>query len=138
MGLNVADAVSQIETSIREAGTPKRAESEKRYLKSDLTFLGATVWQTRAAVKVFARANPIDYDTLVALVTALWDADIFERRMAAVMLLDLHPKLLNADDLPLIEQLIRESLTWALVDFLAGDIAGGIRVADESVEATLD
>ncbi len=138
MGLNVADAVSQIESSIREAGTRERAKSEKRYLKSDLTFLGATVWQTRAVVKAFARQNSLDHDSLVALVTALWDAEIFERRMAAVMLLDLHPKLLYAADLPLIERLIRESLTWALVDFLAGDVVSGILVADESVEATLD
>ena len=58
--------------------------------------------------------------------------------MAAVMLLDLHPKLLDAADLPLVERLIRESLTWALVDFLAGDIVSGIRAQDASVEPILD
>jgi 3-methyladenine DNA glycosylase AlkD len=138
VALDFAAAIAELETGLREAGTPERAESEKRYLKSDLTFLGATVWQTRAVVKAFARANTLDHDTLVALASALWDAPIFERRMAAVMLLDLHPELLSADDLPLIERLIRESLTWALVDFLAGDIVGGVRVTDPSVEPILD
>ena len=41
-------------------GPPERAESEKRYLKSDLTFLGATVWQIRAAV---TRADAADSTT---------------------------------------------------------------------------
>ena len=40
--------------------------------------------------------------------------------------------------LPLVERLIRESLTWALVDGLAADVAGGVRAADPTVEPTLD
>jgi 3-methyladenine DNA glycosylase AlkD len=46
--------------------------------------------------------------------------------MASVVLLDLHPRLLSPADLPLIERLLRESLTWALVDALATDVVGGI------------
>ena len=135
---NVSAAVGELESSIREVGTPERAESEKRYLKSDLTFLGATVWQTRAVVKGFAKSNALDHGTLIALVTALWDAPIFERRMAAVQLLDLHPRLVGVADVPLVERLIRESKTWALVDYLAGDIVSGLRFEDPSVEPILD
>jgi 3-methyladenine DNA glycosylase AlkD len=46
--------------------------------------------------------------------------------MASVVLLELHPSLLGPADLPLIERLLRESLTWALVDALATDVVGGI------------
>ena len=57
--------------------------------------------------------------------------------MAAVMLLDLHPKLVSAADLAVLERLIRESRTWALVDALAGDVVGTIRAAHPSVGSVL-
>jgi hypothetical protein len=34
--------VARIEQRLRAVATPERAEHEKRYLKSDLAFLGAT------------------------------------------------------------------------------------------------
>ena len=136
--VHLPTAEAEIETAIRATGTPERAIQEKRYLKSDLTFLGATVWQTRAVVKAFAKGHPLDRNTLVGLVETLWDAPIFELRMAAVQLLELHPKLLGAADLPLLERLVRQSRTWALVDGLAGNVVGGIRLADPSVKPVLD
>jgi 3-methyladenine DNA glycosylase AlkD len=138
MPFNATTAADGLEAAIRAMGTPARAESEKKYLKSELTFLGATVWQTRDAVKAYIKETTLDHASLEALVTTLWGTPIFERKMAAVMLLDLHPTLLDAADLPLLEQLLRESLTWALVDALAGDAVGRIRLADPSVEPTLD
>jgi 3-methyladenine DNA glycosylase AlkD len=136
--IRVPEAVAELEAAIRDVGTPDRATSEQRYLKSDLTFLGATVGQTRDAVKAIGKANVLDHDDLVALVTALWDAPVFERKMAAVQLLELHPRLLGSSDLPLVENLLRASRTWALVDALAGDVVGGIRAADPSVRPILD
>ena len=112
-------------------GTPGRAVQEKRYLKSDLTFLGATVWQIRAEVKAAARTAPeLDHDRLLAWAEALWSRPVFERRMAATILLELRTDLLTVDDLPLIERLLRESHTWALVDGLAADVVGALLAAD--------
>ncbi len=127
-----------LELAIGSRGTPERAASEKAYLKSDLAFLGTTLGETRSAVKTFVKENTLDHEDLVSLVVALWDVPVFERRMAAVMLLDLHPKLLAAGDLPLLERLIRQSLTWALVDALAGDVVSAVRAADPSVESVMD
>ena len=138
VAIDTAAAAAEIESALRAVGTPERAEGEKAYLKSDLTFFGTTVWQIRAAVKDATRGKALDHDQLVELVEVLWSEPIHERRMAAVMLLDLHPKLLSAADLPLVERLIRESLTWAYVDALAGDVVGTILRADPQVEATLD
>jgi len=45
-----------------------------------------------------------------------------------VALLELHAELLRTRDLPLIERLLRESRTWALVDGLAAHVVGGILV----------
>jgi 3-methyladenine DNA glycosylase AlkD len=138
VALDVPAAVAELEAGFRAVATPERAAREKRYLKSDLTFIGATVWQTRDVVKPFAKSRSFEHDDLVALVEALWAAPIFERRMAATMLLELHPKVLGSADLPLVERLIRESLTWALVDALATDVVAGIRKADPLVEPVLD
>jgi 3-methyladenine DNA glycosylase AlkD len=121
---------------LRAAGNPDRAAQEKAYLKSDLEFFGESVWEIRRVVQAFVRgAKPLTHEDLIALVEALWAESVFERRMAAVVLLELHPKLLGAADLPLIERLLRESLTWALVDALATDVIGGI-LARSPVEVT--
>ncbi len=124
----------------RRSARLERAIQEKRYLKSDLTFLGATVWQIRAEVKAAGRAGPdLDHDRLLALVDALWSRPVFERRMAATVLLELRTDLLTADDLPLVERLLRESHTWALVDGLAVDVVGAVLAADpDRTAAVLD
>jgi 3-methyladenine DNA glycosylase AlkD len=125
---------------LRAVGTPARATQEKRYLKSELEFLGASVWEIRRVVQAFLRGrSPLTHDQLVALVEALWAQPVHERRMAAVALLELQPQLLGPGDLPLLERLVRESLTWALVDGLAGDVVGGILTGSpEAVTPVLD
>jgi 3-methyladenine DNA glycosylase AlkD len=124
---------SGIEASLREIGTAERAVREQRYLKSSLGFLGATVWQIRAVVnRYLAETDALDHDALISLVEALWAAPVHERRMAAVAVLEERGAQLGAADLPVVERLIRESLTWALVDGLAADVVGGILVRDEA------
>lgn len=123
---------ARLEARLREIGTPERAAGEKAYLKSDLDFLGVTVWQIRAEVKAtVAEIGELDHDQLVALVEALWSEPVFDRRMAATVLLEMRSGLLSVGDLPLLERLLRDSHTWALVDGLAGDVAGSMLAADE-------
>lgn len=124
-------AAEEIEARLRAVATPERAAQEKRYLKSELDFLGATMPHVRAVVKEVAREHrDLSHDELVALVLALWTKPLHERRMAAVLLLARFHALLGRGDLPLIERLVRESRTWALVDFLATDVAGGLVARD--------
>jgi tetratricopeptide (TPR) repeat protein len=79
----------RIERELREVGTSQRAEGEKRYLKSNLEHLGATLGQTRRAVRDFRAEHPdLSHDELVALVEALWAKPVHERRAAAALLLD--------------------------------------------------
>lgn len=119
-------------------GTPERALQEKRYLKSELDFLGATVWQIRAAVKAAdGEIGDLDHDRLLALADALWSKPVHERRMAAVVVLARRSALLGVDDLPTIERLLRESRTWALVDALAVDVVGAIVAGDEPGATTV-
>lgn len=61
------DAVAdQVEAQIRALGTPERAEGEKRYLKSDLDFLGASVSEIRRTVMALAAdVGTLDHEGLV-------------------------------------------------------------------------
>jgi len=122
----VTHLVSGLDAALRAAGTPERASQEKRYLKSDLQFLGASVWEIRRAVKGVIDREALDHDGLVALVSELWREPVHERRMAAVAALELRENELGIADLALVEALLRDSRTWALVDGLAGDVAGSI------------
>jgi 3-methyladenine DNA glycosylase AlkD len=125
--VDASELADLLTDELRAVGSPERAAQEKAYLKSDLEFLGGSVWEIRRVVQALVRGSaPLTDYELVALVEALWAKPVHERRMAAIVLLELHPKLLAAADLPLIERLLRESLTWALVDGLAGDVVGGL------------
>ena len=138
--MNAKARAEVIEARLREIGTTERAENEKRYLKSELDFVGATVWQIRSITReVIGEGDPLDREELRALVEELWSKPMHERRMAAVMVLERHGRLLEVDDLGLIERLIRESKTWALVDGLATDVVGGIAVQHSAeIGPTLD
>jgi 3-methyladenine DNA glycosylase AlkD len=119
-----------IEASLRAVGTAKRAEGEKAYLKSDLEFTGAMVSDIRAVVKEVDSALALDHDGLVALVESLCSKPVFERRMAATVFLQRHAGLVTVADMPLLERLVRESRTWALVDYLAVDLLGRMVAGD--------
>jgi 3-methyladenine DNA glycosylase AlkD len=139
MGIDAGHAADELEQRLRALGTRERAESEKRYLKSDLTHLGATVWQIRREVRSFAKEHPeLTHSDLVALVEALWSEPVHERRMATVFLLEACPQLVGPGDLALLERLVRESRTWALVDGLAGDVIGRLLVRHPEAATKLD
>jgi 3-methyladenine DNA glycosylase AlkD len=117
-----------LEARLRAVGTQHRAEGEKRYLKSDLHFLGATVNQIRTAVRELAPR--MEHDELIAAATELWAPPVHELRTAAVVLLVRSARQVRTDDLPFIERLVRESRTWALLDYLAVDVIGTLVEAD--------
>ncbi len=116
-----------IVAALRAAGDPSRAARERRYLKSDLRHLGVSVPGIRRVIVDFARAHPeLSRTEVLTVVRELWEAPVHERRMAAVELLDVYGSVLRPRDLSLIERLIRQSRTWALVDGLAATVAGGL------------
>lgn len=132
-------AASALTASLRVLGTPDRAAQQKRYLKSDLEFFGVTIPDLRRAVRAAARDRPgLSGADAVAWSLALWREPVHERRTAAVEVLRLVTNRLTADDLATVERLIRESLTWALVDPLAGDIAGRIALRHPAAWTRID
>lgn len=126
----------EIEASLRAVGTPERAEGEKAYLKSDLEFLGVTLGQIRKAAR--SRAKDPSRAEAIALAQALWAKPIFDRRLAATIVLEAGAGCLVPDDLELLERLVRESRTWALVDNLADDVLGRLLLAHPDAVPRLD
>jgi 3-methyladenine DNA glycosylase AlkD len=137
--LDVPRAARSIGSTLRRAGDPDRASHEKRYLKSDLQFFGMSVREIRRVLRAFADERPeLDHSEVVDLVLALWKRPVFELRMSAVELLRVYGYLLEPSDLPLVERLIRDSKTWALVDVLAPAVAGPLVERFPKLGTTLD
>ena len=137
--LDVATAANEMEAELRRLGSAERAAKERAYLKSSLEFIGASVPQTRAVVKAFWRSHrSLAHDDVVALATELWRKPVHERRMATVELLTVYGDLLVATDMEWLEQLLRESGTWALVDSLAATVVGGLVERYPSLASVLD
>ena len=108
---------ASIESQLRAAGDPGRAEQERRYLKSELVHLGVSVPATRQIVRsALTEHPPVAHRELIDLVSALWSSQIFECRRAAVEALELRCDALGPGDVDVVETLLRGSGTWALGD----------------------
>jgi 3-methyladenine DNA glycosylase AlkD len=129
----------EIEAALRSCGVVERAVGAKRYLKSDLEFIGVATPAFRQVIRRALREAPrLDRAALLATARALWSRPVFELRAAAVELLIGDVKLLQANDIEVVEALLRESRTWALVDGLAPRVAGPLLERYPEVGAVID
>jgi 3-methyladenine DNA glycosylase AlkD len=136
---NGVSLVAGIEAELTLRGNPERARGAKRYLKSDLVFLGADTRGVRETVRDMLREGPpLDRSRLLALVKDLWPRGVFELRAVAVEALKTCSSLLVAKDMKLIERLLRDSHSWAFVDFLAIQVAGPLVVRYPDLGVVLD
>jgi 3-methyladenine DNA glycosylase AlkD len=136
---SLVEVADRIEEELRKKGNPERAVAEKKYLKSDLDFYGVSMGTMRAIGKKFIDGRPsMTHPDLIELIKELWSRPNFERRMMAIVLLETSPAALSPRDIPLIEELIRASKTWALVDGLAVNILGELLLRQPAVLQKLD
>lgn len=120
-------AIQEIRRQLSASATPARAAQEKRYLKSDLEFLGADVPTTRAVTRRFLSVHPdLDRAELWVVVDALWASHVHELRSVAVFLLEQRRELLRAQDATAVIALVRDARTWAHVDWLAAKVLGAL------------
>ena len=137
--VDVSGAVSEIKSELEAHADQERAGQQRTYLKSEIGHLGASVPEVRGVVRRFHRDHPsLDRDQLVELAGELWSYPIHEYRLAAVELLAARTKVLNAADLPMMESMLRQASTWALVDPIAIWLVGPIVAADQSSATWLD
>ena len=122
--MNATDLVEELERALRGVGDAERAAGAKKYLKSDLEFIGVAAKPLRSVARVFLTDHPdIDRGALLEFVRVLWRKPVFELRAVAVALLERRTSDLVIDDLGLVEDLLRRSHTWALVDWLCTKVA---------------
>jgi 3-methyladenine DNA glycosylase AlkD len=127
----------EIEGNLAKVGTAERAEETKRYLKSGMRHLGASVPQIRVEAKG-AGAEVDSRRELRDLAEELWAEPVFERRACAAFLLDYRVDLLGPADIPAIRRYVATSGTWALVDPLSADLLGDLLLAHPDAAARLD
>jgi 3-methyladenine DNA glycosylase AlkD len=124
-GVDTQQRAVEIEAALRAHGSPERAGHEKAYLKSELEHYGASLPDIRSVAKaVAARCRDASREDLVELVETLWGVPAHERRMVAVELLQAFNACMQPGDIALLERLLREARTWALVDPLAANVVG--------------
>jgi 3-methyladenine DNA glycosylase AlkD len=137
--VDVRALAASIDAELEAAGDAHRAEHERAYLKSGLRHYGTSVPAIRTIARATARQHPgMTHDQLVALIEALWTTRVHECRMACVELLVLHLDRLGPADAPLLERLLRESLTWALVDGLSVSVVGTLVERHPELTPVLD
>jgi 3-methyladenine DNA glycosylase AlkD len=92
---------------------------------SGLTSYGASVGAVRGTVRdALRKFRGLTHDDVTALASELWAVPVFERRLAAVVLLQSSVALLDNSDLTRIEGFVRDGRLRALVDPLATDVIG--------------
>ena len=132
------DAALQLEAS------PYRAATERERVGGAVDFYGASVGVVRGTVRDAGRRYPgLSHDDVTALASVLWRPRVFERRLAAVVLLQSRADQLIATDLTRIEGFVREGRMPELVDLLSVDVVGAMlrsldRRARARAEVVLD
>lgn len=129
---------AQLDDTLRSLGNPERAAGERAYLKSSLVHYGTPLPAIRAALNAATRRTVLARPALLRLAEELWIGGVHERRVAAVELLARHAALLEPADLGLLEQLLRDCRTWALVDPLATRVAGPLVAREPALGTVLD
>ncbi len=133
----MADAaafVADVERALTLSATPERAEYEKRYLRSELRFIGAAMPAVRTeCARQYKLLKPVPRVELDLLTDALWQSNCHELRSVAICLMVRSSELFSRKDLPRLQSLISESAGWAHVDWIATDLLGAVYTTDGSI-----
>lgn len=114
-----------VDAALQREGDTYRASEAKSRLGSDLRFYGASVGAVRGTIRDAGRRYPhLTHDEITALSSELWAEPVFERRLAAVVLLQSNVGLLLSSDLTRLEGFARDARVSELLDPLAADVVG--------------
>jgi hypothetical protein len=112
-----------VDTTLQNEGSWYRADADRARLGGDLDFYGASVGAVRGTIRDAGRRYPrLGHDEITALSSELWAVPVFERRLAAIVLLQSHVRVLRASDLTRIEGFLRQAALPALVEPLVSDV----------------
>jgi hypothetical protein len=125
----VQDAAGFIDATLQNEGTWYRAEEVESRVGGALSSYGASVGAVRGTVRdAGTKFKGLGHDDVTALASQLWGQPgpgrraVYERRLAAVVLLQSRVALLRHSDLTRLEGFIRSAHTAELVDPLIADV----------------
>lgn len=129
MNQSVQDAAGFIDSTLQNEGTWYRAEEVESRVGGALASYGASVGAVRGTIRDAGRKfKGLAHDDVTALASQLWGQPgpgkrpVYERRLAAVVLLQSRVALLRHSDLTRLEGFIRSAHAAALVDSLIADV----------------
>ncbi|MFE4195196.1 DNA alkylation repair protein [Paenarthrobacter sp. NPDC056912] len=119
----MSDAGEFVDLALQRESSWEKAMETRERLGGSLKVYGASVGAVRGTIRdALKRYKNLSHDDIAALSSELWDEPVFERRLAAVVLLQTKVGLLVNTDLTRIEGFIRDAGTLELVDPLAKDV----------------
>lgn len=111
----MSDAGDFVDAALQLEASRQRALADEARIGTDLKFYGASVGAVRGTIRDVGHRYPgLGHDEITALSSELWRAPVFERRLAAIVLLQSHVGLLDNSDLTRLEGFLREARTPAL------------------------
>lgn len=125
----VEAAAGFIDRTLQNEGTWHRADDVEGRLGGSLASYGASVGAVRGTVRdVLRKFRDLDHDAVVFLASELWGAPkpgsrpVYERRLAAVVLLQSRVGFLRHTDLTRIEGFLRSAQASELTGLLLSDV----------------
>ena len=130
-------AADFIDRTLRAEGSEARAIADASRIGGGLAFYGASVGAVRGAVRDAGRRHPeLAHDDVTALASELWAEPVYERRLAAIVLLQGQVPTLLVSDFTRLEQMLRSaSGVGELVDPLISDVVRPLLARLEGVDA---
>jgi len=100
----LTDAADFIDFALRAKSTWYRAEADSERIGGELAFYGASVGAVRGTIRDASLKFPGQgHDEVIALVSELRQGAVFERRLAAIVLLQWKADLITVTDLTRLE-----------------------------------
>jgi hypothetical protein len=119
----MSDAGDFVDRTLQYEATWQRAADMQARLGDQLEFYGASVGAVRGTIRDLARRyKNMTHDEVTALSSELWNVPVFERRLAAIVLLQSNVARLDNTDLTRIEGFLRGAVLRELVDPLTRDV----------------
>ena len=119
----MSEAGDFVDRALQYEATWERAAEWQASLGDELEVYGASVGAVRGTVRDLARRHKnMTHDEVTALSSELWNMPVYERRLAAIVLLQANVKRLDNTDLTRIEGFLRGAVLHELVDPLTVDV----------------
>ena len=119
----MSDAGDFVDAALQLEATWQRAIDDEARIGIDLRFYGASVGAVRGTIRDIGHRYPgLGRDEITALSSELWHPPVFERRLAAIVLLQTHLRLLDNSDLTRLEGFLRDARTLALAEPFIGAV----------------